>query len=118
MRQVLADVEFREPTAALLANADARPILDGASARDELVEHLTAGVDWIAAVEHMTADGVTTFIEVGPGRVLTNLVKRIVPDATAIALDDVLAAEHFDLPVLVPTGPGASDQPSRTAPPT
>ena len=117
MRQVLADVEFREPTAALLANADARPILDGASARDELVEHLTAGVDWVAAVEHMTADGVTTFIEVGPGKVLTNLIKRIAPDATAIALDDVLAAEDLDLPVLVPTGPGASDQPSRTATP-
>jgi [acyl-carrier-protein] S-malonyltransferase len=105
MRQVLADVEFREPTAALLANADARPILDGASARDELVEHLTAGVDWVAAVEHMAADGVTTFIEVGPGKVLTNLIKRIAPDATAIALDDVLAGEDLDLPVLVPADP-------------
>jgi [acyl-carrier-protein] S-malonyltransferase len=115
MRQVLADVEFREPTASLLANADARPILDGAAARDELVEHLTAGVDWVAAVEHMTADGVTTFIEVGPGKVLTNLIKRIAPDATAIALDDVLAGEDLDLPVLVPTGPRASDQPTRPA---
>jgi len=105
MRQVLAGVEFREPTAALLANADARPILDGASARDELVDHLTAGVDWVAAVEHMTADGVTTFIEVGPGKVLTNLIKRIAPDATAIALDDVLAADELDLPVLQPSEP-------------
>jgi len=118
MRGVLADVEFREPTAALLANADARPILDGASARDELVEHLTAGVDWVAAVEHMAADGVTTFVEVGPGKVLTNLIKRIAPDATAIALDDVLAAEDFHLPMLEPTGPGASDQPRRPATPT
>jgi [acyl-carrier-protein] S-malonyltransferase len=114
MREVLADVEFREPTAALLANADARPILDGASAREELVEHLTAGVDWVAAVEHMTADGVTTFIEVGPGKVLTNLIKRIAPDATAIALDDVLAGDGLDLPFLVPTGPEVLDQPSRT----
>ncbi len=116
MRQVLANVEFREPTAALLANADARPILDGGAARDELVDHLTAGVDWVAAIEHMTADGVTTFIEVGPGKVLTNLIKRIAPDATAIALDDVLATDSLDLPGLVPTGPGASDQPSRSAP--
>lgn len=100
MREVLASVDFRAPTGALLANADARPILDGAAARDELVEHLTRGVDWVAAVEHMTADGVTTFIEVGPGKVLTNLIRRIAPDATAIALDDVLAGADLDLPVL------------------
>jgi [acyl-carrier-protein] S-malonyltransferase len=117
MRGVLEGVDFREPTAALLANADARVLLDGDSARAELVEHLTKGVDWVAAVEKMSADGVETFLEVGPGRVLTNLIKRIAPDATAIALDDVLAGEDLDLPFLVPTGPGASDQPTRTPPP-
>ena len=101
MRDVLAGVEFHDPTAALLANADAHPILDGEGARAELVEHLTAGVNWVRAVETMTADGVDTFIEVGPGKVLTNLIKRIAPEATAIALDDVFAAEAFDLPVLV-----------------
>jgi [acyl-carrier-protein] S-malonyltransferase len=101
LREILAPVEFREPTAALLANADARVILDGEGARAELVEHLTAGVDWVRAVEKMTADGVDTFIEVGPGKVLTNLIKRIAPAATAIALDDVLAGEGLDLPILV-----------------
>ena len=106
MRRVLANVEFREPTASLLANADARAILDGEAARAELIEHLTAGVDWVAAVERMTADGVDTFLEVGPGKVLTNLIKRIAPEATAIALDDVLAAEGIDLPFLVPADPG------------
>jgi [acyl-carrier-protein] S-malonyltransferase len=116
MRAVLADVEFREPTAALLANADARAILDGDGARAELIDHLTAGVDWVAAVERMTADGVDTFLEVGPGKVLTNLIKRIAPDATAIALDDVLAGDGLDLPFLVPTGPEVLDQPSRTPP--
>jgi [acyl-carrier-protein] S-malonyltransferase len=118
MRAVLAEVEFREPTAALLANADARAILDGDSARAELVEHLTAGVDWVLAIERMTADGVETFLEVGPGKVLTNLIKRIAPEATAIALDEVLAGDGLDLPFLEPTGPDASDQPSRTPPAT
>ncbi|HEX3266037.1 MAG TPA: ACP S-malonyltransferase, partial [Candidatus Limnocylindrales bacterium] len=105
MREVLAGVEFREPTAALLANADARPILDGEAARAELIEHLTAGVDWVAAVRKMVADGVDTFLEVGPGKVLTNLIKRIAPDASAIALDDVLAGAGIDLPFLVPSDP-------------
>ncbi|MES1239531.1 MAG: [acyl-carrier-protein] S-malonyltransferase, partial [Chloroflexota bacterium] len=68
----------------------------------ELVEHLTAGVDWVRAVETMAAAGVDTFVEVGPGKVLTNLIKRINPDVSAIALEDVLAADAFDLPFLVP----------------
>jgi [acyl-carrier-protein] S-malonyltransferase len=105
MRGILAGVAFREPTAALLANADAHPILDGEGARRELVEHLTRGVDWVRAVETMTADGVDTFIEVGPGKVLTNLIKRIAPEATAIALDEALAGDGLDLPILVPPHP-------------
>jgi len=105
MQGILAGIEFREPTAALLANADAHPILDGDGARAELVEHLTRGVDWVRAVETMTADGVDTFIEVGPGKVLTNLIKRIAPEATAIALDDVLGGEGLDLPILAEPHP-------------
>ena len=55
----------------------------GTEARGELVEHLTAGVDWVRAVETMTAAGVDQFIEIGPGRVLTGLIKRIAPDVDA-----------------------------------
>jgi len=102
MRAILATVEFHDPRAALLANADARAITTADAARAELVEHLTAGVDWVRAVQAMAAAGVDTFVEVGPGKVLTNLVKRIAPDATTIALEDALAADTFDLPFLVP----------------
>jgi [acyl-carrier-protein] S-malonyltransferase len=88
MRTALANVAFADPSPPLLANADARPIETADACRTELVEHLTAGVDWIAAVERMQAAGVTTFVEVGPGKVLTGLIKRIAPDAEAIAADD------------------------------
>lgn len=101
MRGILATVEFHDPKAPLLANADARPITTAEGARAELVEHLTAGVDWVRAVETMVAAGVDTFVEVGPGKVLTNLIKRIAPTVTAIALEDALAAETFDLPFLI-----------------
>jgi len=95
MREVLAGVEISDPVVPLLANADARPITTAEGIRTELVEHLTTGVDWVRAVEAMSAAGVDTFIEVGPGKVLTNLIKRIAPDATAIALDDADALDRI-----------------------
>jgi [acyl-carrier-protein] S-malonyltransferase len=98
MRRVLAEVEFRDPTIPLLANADARPIATADAARTELVAHLTAGVDWVAAVERMAAAGVDLFIEVGPGRVLTGLIKRISPDATTIPLDDPSSPDRLAVP--------------------
>ena len=92
MAVVLARVQFLDPDPPLLANATAAIIRDAEPARRELVEHLTAGVNWVAAVETMAAAGVDTFVEVGPGRVLTGLVKRIAPHAQALPLDDPSAA--------------------------
>ena len=100
MRKVLAGVHFGDPTAPLLANADAHPLSTGEACRAELVEHLTTGVDWVAAVEAMAAAGVTMFIEVGPGKVLTGLIKRIVPDLEAFALDDPSAPGRLAIPDL------------------
>ena len=68
MRQVLASIEFSDPRAPLLANADARPLTTGDACRAELVEHLTRGVDWVAAVERMAAAGVTNSSKSGPAR--------------------------------------------------
>jgi [acyl-carrier-protein] S-malonyltransferase len=93
MARVLATVHVADPEPPLLTNAGARPITTAEAARAELVEHLTTGVDWVAAVSAMTADGVDTFIEVGPGRVLTGLIKRIAPDAQCLAIDDPSAPD-------------------------
>jgi len=95
MRQTLATIAVADPTTTLLANADARPIRTADAARAELVEHLTAGVDWIAAVQAMAAAGVTTFVEVGPGKVLTGLIKRIAPDVEVLAADDPASLDRI-----------------------
>jgi [acyl-carrier-protein] S-malonyltransferase len=98
MKAVLASIEFHDPRAPLLANAGARPLTTAEECRAELVEHLTRGVDWVAAVEHMTKRGVGSFVEVGPGKVLTGLIKRIAPDAQAVALDDPSSPAGISVP--------------------
>ena len=95
MRETLAGIEFHDPTTTLLANADSRPITTADGARAELVEHLTAGVDWVGAVERMTRAGVMTFVEVGPGKVLTGLIKRIASEAEIVPAADPASTERL-----------------------
>ena len=104
MSDALATVSVADPGITLLANADARPITTAAGARAELVEHLTAGVDWVGAVTAMCAAGVTTFVEVGPGKVLTGLIKRIAPNVEVIPADDPGSRDRLtELAALSPT---------------
>ncbi|HSW42310.1 MAG TPA: ACP S-malonyltransferase [Patescibacteria group bacterium] len=102
MRAALASVTFADPGVPLLANASAGPLVTAEACRAELVDHLTTGVDWIAAVTAMSAAGVTRFLEIGPGRVLSGLVRRIAPDAEVLPLDD-------------PDAPGGLADPDATA---
>jgi [acyl-carrier-protein] S-malonyltransferase len=95
MRVAIAAVDFADPHPPLLANADARTITTATGCRDELVDHLTAGVDWVGAVGRMTAASVTTFVEVGPGKVLTGLIRRIAPDAEVVAADDPASIDRL-----------------------
>lgn len=98
MRQALAGVAFEAPSAPLLANADAAVLRDGEACRAELIDHLTRGVDWVTAVETMARAGTTTFIEIGPGKVLSGLVRRIAPGALSIAIDDITTEGGLELP--------------------
>lgn len=88
MRKALAGIPFRDPRVPLLANADGRLLTTAEDCRAELVDHLTSGVDWTGSVRAMAAAGVGRFVEVGPGRVLSGLIRRIVPEAETTPLDD------------------------------
>lgn len=81
MAEAVAAAGIRAPRVPVVANDSARPMTDVGSIQRELTFQLTHPVRWVQCVEYMAAQGVTTFVEIGPGRVLSGLIKRIVPGA-------------------------------------
>lgn len=94
MREALATVAVNAPAVPVVANVEAAPITDPAAIRDALVRQVTGTVRWRECVAYMAAQGVEAFYEVGSGKVLTGLVKRIAASATGTAIgtpEDVAA---------------------------
>jgi [acyl-carrier-protein] S-malonyltransferase len=94
MRDALARVAMRAPAVPVVANVEAAPLTDPAAIRDALVRQVTATVRWRECVAGMAGQGVDRFYEVGSGKVLTGLVRRIAPGATGAAIgtpEDVAA---------------------------
>lgn len=82
MKEALAGVKIAAPKAPLVANVTAGPLTDPEAIRAKLVEQVTGAVRWRESVAFMAGAGVTRFIEIGAGKVLSGLVKRIAADAT------------------------------------
>lgn len=75
---------FSTPNCPVYQNATATPQTDVAEIRKNLIAQLTAPVKWTQSIEHMFADGANTFTEVGPGKVLQGLVKKINKEAVIV----------------------------------
>lgn len=83
MAQALEEVEVRAPVVPVVANVAAAPISDPAVIKKSLVEQVTGTVRWRECVMAMAAAGVTDFYELGTGKVLSGLVRRIAKEANA-----------------------------------
>jgi [acyl-carrier-protein] S-malonyltransferase len=86
LRKAIDAVTFRAPDVPVIANIDARPHLDADEWSKLLSGQLVSPVRWRHSVSRMVDDGVRTFVELGPGNVLTGTVKRIAPEARAISV--------------------------------
>lgn len=73
----IKSTHFNQPVCPVYQNVNARPVSDPALIRENLVAQLTAPVRWTQTVQNMVADGATSFTEIGPGKVLQGLVKKI-----------------------------------------
>jgi [acyl-carrier-protein] S-malonyltransferase len=83
MAQALAGVDLKPPLVPLVANVLAAPITDPADIKARLVQQVTATVRWRESVAAMAADGVSDVYEIGAGKVLAGLAKRIAPSLNA-----------------------------------
>ena len=89
----LRAVPVRDPQIPVIANLDARPRTTAASAIDALIAQVSSPVRWEDTVNYLAAAGVTTYVEVGPGTVLSGLVRKIHKDAN---IHHVQAPEDLD----------------------
>ncbi|PSK83026.1 [acyl-carrier-protein] S-malonyltransferase [Limimaricola soesokkakensis] len=96
MAEALESVDIREPAVPLVANVRADAVSDPALIRTLLVEQVTGAVRWRESVEFMAAQGVTAFWEVGAGKALSGMIRRIAKGAETRAIgtpEDVAAAK-------------------------
>jgi [acyl-carrier-protein] S-malonyltransferase len=88
LREALASVDLRAPRVPLINNVDVAEESEPARIKDALVRQAYGPVRWVELVEALTARGVDRFIEFGPGKVLSGLVKRVAPGAQIHAVHD------------------------------
>ena len=85
LASAIASTYFSKPICPVYQNVNARPVSDPDEIRENLIAQLTAPVRWTQTIQNMINDGATNFIEVGPGKVLQGLVKKINKDMEAVS---------------------------------
>lgn len=100
LAEVLAPIEIKDITIPVVANVTAKEVTSGAEIKELLVKQAAMPVLWETSVRNMVADGVDTFVEVGPGKVLTGFTKKIAKGMPALNIEDPASLEkvlaHFE----------------------
>lgn len=90
---LLHATEFRDLKVPLVTNVDAELIRSGAAAREALIRQVAQPVRWEDSIRRLLDEGVTTFVEIGPGRVLSGLVRQISPASRTLNVSDPASLE-------------------------
>ncbi|GAB4459208.1 MAG: ACP S-malonyltransferase [Armatimonadaceae bacterium] len=88
MEKALADAALRKPALPVIANVTAEYVDSPEAIRANLANQVAGPVRWVETIRRFVADGYDTFVECGPGTVLTGLIKRIAPEATVYNVSD------------------------------
>jgi len=94
----LKDITISPSTIPVLSNVTAQPHVDAQEIRLNLAKQITDSVQWVKCVEYIAAQGITNFIEIGPGKVLKGLLRRINPSLTVFNIEKPQDIETLTLP--------------------
>jgi [acyl-carrier-protein] S-malonyltransferase len=95
LAQAMSTVSFNAPSFPVIGNASAKPLVSIGDVKDELVQQLCHPVQWQKSIEYLLSQGVETFVEIGPGKVLSGLIKRIKRDARTVNIGDAQSLKDF-----------------------
>jgi [acyl-carrier-protein] S-malonyltransferase len=93
LAEVLNRIEIKDANVPVIANVTARPMINRDEIKQKLIEQLYSPVLWQDSVEYMIEQGVDTFVEIGPGKVLSGLVKKVNRNVQTIAINDQSSLE-------------------------
>ena len=89
LADAINDLSFKAPRIPIIANCTGEPLTTAESIKHELMSQICECVNWKRSVDYMIGSGVTRFMEVGPGKALTGMVKRISRGAKVANIDDM-----------------------------
>jgi [acyl-carrier-protein] S-malonyltransferase len=92
---ILQEIPFSAAKIPVVVNVDAALVTDGARLRDALIRQVTGAVRWTESMQLLIAEGVTTFIEAGPGKVLCGLLRQIDRSQKCAQVDDPAGLEKL-----------------------
>ena len=97
MSKAISQIKFRTPEIPIVVNSTAQPVTTAEGVKEELLRQLCNCVQWQPSVEYMVGEGISTFIEIGPGQVLSGLIKRISSKVRVLNMSDPESIKALNL---------------------
>jgi [acyl-carrier-protein] S-malonyltransferase len=97
MAEIMAKLDFKDPTTPIIGNTTAQPLTTAQAVKEELLNQLCNCVQWQRSVEYMIGQSVAAFIEIGPGKVLAGLIKRIDRNVKILNIGDAESVRNFSV---------------------
>jgi [acyl-carrier-protein] S-malonyltransferase len=94
LSQLIQNIQLTDPLVPLVANITGQTLTTAEDIKRELSDQLCKPVAWVASVKEMVEGGVNTFVEIGPGQVLSGLIKRISEDVHVLKFDELLGSDN------------------------
>ena len=86
--ETISNLDFHDPLVPIIANCNAEPLTDGENIKRELISQISTCVQWSKSMDYMVTEGITKFIEIGPGRALSGMMKRFGQNVTTLSIND------------------------------